>query len=75
MDGPRVNCVMQALVRLYQRTLGHLIGGRCRFHPSCSHYALEALDRFGVAKGSWLATKRICRCHPWGGSGNDPVPK
>lgn len=73
-----MNCLshlMQALVRLYQRTLGYLIGGRCRFHPSCSHYALDALDRFGAFKGSWLAMKRICRCHPWGGSGDDPVPK
>lgn len=48
--------------------------GRCRFTPSCSEYALEALRRHGALAGSWLALKRICRCHPWGGCGLDPVP-
>jgi putative membrane protein insertion efficiency factor len=46
----------------------------CRFTPSCSAYAIQALSRYGAAKGSWLAMKRILRCHPWGGSGFDPVP-
>ncbi len=46
----------------------------CRFSPSCSAYAIEALSRYGAARGSWLAAKRLSRCHPWGGSGHDPVP-
>lgn len=46
----------------------------CRFSPSCSAYAIEALRRYGAAKGGWLAAKRIARCHPWGGHGHDPVP-
>lgn len=48
--------------------------GQCRFHPSCSAYALEAVARHGAVAGSWLALKRICRCHPWGGCGEDAVP-
>ena len=48
--------------------------GRCRFEPSCSEYALEAVGTHGALAGSWLAVKRICRCHPWGGCGEDPVP-
>jgi putative membrane protein insertion efficiency factor len=47
---------------------------RCRFHPSCSAYALEALESHGAARGTWLALRRLARCHPWGGSGLDPVP-
>ena len=46
----------------------------CRFQPSCSAYAITSIRRYGAAKGGWLATKRICRCHPWGGQGPDPVP-
>lgn len=63
-----------ALVRLYQVTLGHLIGGQCRFAPTCSHYSIEALARHGAIKGGWLTLRRLVRCHPWGGSGDDPVP-
>lgn len=63
------------LVRFYQICLSPLKGaGTCRFTPTCSQYALEALRKYGPFKGSWLAVKRICRCHPWGGSGYDPVP-
>lgn len=62
-----------AAVRGYQR----LRAGRaspCRFVPSCSTYAVEALEAHGAARGGWLALRRICRCHPWGGDGYDPVP-
>jgi hypothetical protein len=49
-------------------------GGSCRYQPTCSHYAIEALELHGARRGGWLALKRICRCHPWGGLGYDPVP-
>lgn len=62
------------MVRGYQRTLGHVIGGQCRFHPSCSHYALDAYSTHGALRGSWLTLRRLTRCHPWGGQGDDPVP-
>jgi len=48
--------------------------GRCRFTPTCSQYALEAIRRHGALRGGWLTTRRLCRCHPWGGCGDDPVP-
>ncbi|MGN0092657.1 MAG: membrane protein insertion efficiency factor YidD [Alistipes sp.] len=63
-----------ALVRFYQICISPLTPPACRFTPTCSQYALEALRRYGALKGSWLAIKRIARCHPWGGSGYDPVP-
>lgn len=62
------------LVRAYQVTLSPLIGGRCRFHPTCSRYAVEALQTHGPLRGSWLTIRRLLRCHPFGGSGYDPVP-
>lgn len=61
------------LIRCYQIAISPLLGPRCRYIPTCSQYALEALQTHGAAKGVWLSTKRICRCHPWGGSGYDPV--
>lgn len=61
-------------VRAYQLTLGPIVGGRCRFHPSCSNYALDAYRIHGPVRGSWLTLRRLARCHPWGGSGIDPVP-
>ncbi len=61
-------------VRLYQAALGPFLGGHCRFHPTCSHYAIEALRRHGAVRGSWLAMRRLVRCHPLGGGGIDPVP-
>lgn len=63
------------ILRAYQLTLSSLVGGRCRFEPTCSHYAQEAVMRFGVVRGGWLAIKRISRCGPFGGSGYDPVPE
>jgi putative membrane protein insertion efficiency factor len=63
------------LIRIYQWTLSPLLGPRCRFYPSCSQYALEAIQRFGVVKGGWLALARLARCHPWNAGGFDPVPE
>lgn len=61
-------------IHIYRYTLSPLIGPRCRYAPSCSEYAVEAIQRHGVIKGIWLGFRRICRCHPLGGSGYDPVP-
>lgn len=63
------------LIRAYQVFLSPLLGQNCRFTPTCSAYALEALDRHGLLRGGWLAAWRILRCHPWGGMGYDPVPE
>lgn len=62
------------LIRGYQLVLSPWLGRRCRFHPSCSEYALEALQRHGLWKGFWLALRRIGSCHPWHAGGFDPVP-
>ncbi|WP_375249869.1 membrane protein insertion efficiency factor YidD [Sphingomonas sp.] len=62
------------LARLWQWGPSLVLPPSCRFQPSCSAYAIEALRRYGAAKGSWLAVRRIARCHPWGGHGHDPVP-
>lgn len=62
------------LIKLYQVLLSPLLGNKCRFTPTCSHYGIEALKKYGLFKGSWLTIKRIARCHPWGGHGYDPVP-
>ena len=62
------------LIRIYQLTLSSFMGQRCRFLPTCSEYATEAIERHGVICGGFLAVKRIGRCHPWGGAGFDPVP-
>ena len=61
-------------VRAYRLVLSPWIGHACRFQPTCSAYALEALDRHGALRGSWLAARRVARCHPWGSAGYDPVP-
>jgi len=65
---------LRALIWLYRHSLSLLLGRQCRFMPTCSAYAGEALRRHGTIKGGKLALKRICRCHPWGGNGFDPVP-
>ena len=64
----------QIPVRLYRWFLSPFMGRRCRYHPTCSAYALEAIEKHGAVRGWWLAVKRIGRCHPWGGAGFDPVP-
>ncbi|MCB2110684.1 MAG: membrane protein insertion efficiency factor YidD [Defluviimonas sp.] len=61
-------------VRAYRLFLSPWLGHSCRYQPTCSAYALEALERHGAIRGGWLALRRIGRCHPWGGSGYDPVP-
>jgi uncharacterized protein len=62
------------LIKIYQWIISPILGPKCRYTPTCSHYAVEALKKYGPIKGIWLAAKRIARCHPWGGSGYDPVP-
>ena len=66
--------VLRALIRGYQLLVSPILGPRCRYLPSCSSYALEALDLHGPWRGSWYAIRRLARCHPWGSSGYDPVP-
>ena len=63
-----------ALIGGYQRYVSPLLGPRCRFHPSCSAYAGEAIRRFGLVRGGWLAARRVGRCHPFSDGGDDPVP-
>ncbi|MYH61853.1 MAG: membrane protein insertion efficiency factor YidD [Caldilineaceae bacterium SB0675_bin_29] len=62
------------LIRLYQRGISPLLGSNCRFHPTCSQYTYEAVERYGAAQGVWMGLRRICRCHPWNPGGFDPVP-
>jgi putative membrane protein insertion efficiency factor len=61
-------------IKIYQLLISPLFPPSCRFSPTCSHYSVEALQKYGIVKGSWLSFKRIIKCHPWGGSGYDPVP-
>jgi hypothetical protein len=63
------------LFRLWQLTFSAVLPPSCRFSPSCSAYAIEAVSRYGALRGGWLALRRVGRCHPWGGSGHDPVPR
>ncbi|NIG62289.1 MAG: membrane protein insertion efficiency factor YidD [Serratia symbiotica] len=66
--------ILIRLVRAYQFVISPLLGPHCRFQPTCSHYIIEALSQFGITKGSWLALKRILKCHPLNLGGSDPVP-
>jgi uncharacterized protein len=69
-----VRPIALGLIRLYQQTLSRLLPAACRFTPSCSEYGYEAVARYGVLKGGWLALRRIGRCHPFNPGGYDPVP-
>ncbi len=66
--------VLKGLVLAYRYSLSALIGNECRFKPTCSEYASDAITAHGAIRGGWLAIRRVARCHPWGGSGWDPVP-
>ena len=63
-----------ATIRLYQGTLSKVFTGSCRYYPSCSHYTYEAVERYGLLRGTWMGGKRILRCHPFSAGGYDPVP-
>lgn len=67
--------ILIAFVRAYQLLLSPVLGGRCRYHPTCSDYAIGAIQEHGAARGLLLALKRLGRCHPWGGQGADPIPE
>jgi uncharacterized protein len=69
-----LRALLIALIKLYRLTISPWIPARCRFTPTCSAYGLEAVERYGALKGSWLIVRRLARCQPWGGSGYDPVP-
>lgn len=66
--------LLKGLILVWQWGLAPVLGANCRYQPSCSHYAAEALSRHGVLRGGWMATRRIFSCNPWGGAGYDPVP-
>jgi putative membrane protein insertion efficiency factor len=69
-----MRALFRILIRAYQLAISPLLGPSCRFHPSCSHYALEAIDTHGAGRGLWLSARRLARCHPWCAGGHDPVP-
>lgn len=66
--------MLLGLLLVYRYAISPMLGSRCRFHPSCSVYASEAIERHGALRGSWLAVRRVTRCHPWNAGGYDPVP-
>ncbi len=74
MISATIGRVMLGLIWLYRRCISPLLPPVCRYTPTCSQYAVEAIKKYGPFKGGWLAARRILRCNPWGGSGYDPVP-
>ena len=66
--------LLRGLIRLYQLAISPLLGPNCRYYPTCSAYALEAVEQHGVCRGGWMAVRRVARCHPWHEGGYDPVP-
>ena len=70
-----IGLAMRGTIRLYQLAVSPILPASCRFMPSCSSYAMEAIHRHGPLAGSWLAARRLCRCHPWNDGGYDPVPE
>jgi len=66
--------VLLLLLKAYRYAISPMLGSNCRFVPSCSAYAVEAIERHGALRGSWLAARRVARCHPWCDGGHDPVP-
>jgi hypothetical protein len=69
-----VSELLKLPIRIYRSVISPLLGPHCRFYPSCSHYALQALDRHGPLRGAWLSLRRLVRCGPWSAGGYDPVP-
>ena len=69
-----IGATLRGLIRAYRYAVSPMLPPACRFHPSCSEYAEQALERHGALRGSWLAARRVCRCGPWHGGGVDPVP-
>jgi putative membrane protein insertion efficiency factor len=69
-----ISWILVGIIRIYQGALSPYLPNSCRYSPTCSAYAVQAIRKHGPAKGGWLALRRISRCHPWGGSGYDPVP-
>ncbi|MEY2949706.1 MAG: rane protein insertion efficiency factor YidD [Bacteroidota bacterium] len=61
-------------IRFYQYTISSLLGPSCRFQPTCSNYMIQAIEEWGILRGTWMGIKRIFKCHPWGPHGHDPVP-
>ena len=75
MPGERMKHILLFWIRAYQAGVSPILPASCRYTPTCSEYAREAVERYGAARGSWLAIKRLGRCHPLGGHGHDPVPE
>ena len=70
---PSMRWLLIHLVLLYRVTLGRLLGGQCRYQPTCSQYAIDAINKYGAWRGGWRAVKRVARCHPWARGGWDPA--
>jgi len=69
-----VKRILIFFLRIYQYAISPFLGRNCRFYPSCSEYAVEAVQKYGALRGGWMGLKRVCRCHPWNPGGVDPVP-